>query len=35
MDATAMQDYSPFERRRLLERRREGLYDPLAVHLQI
>ena len=33
MDATALQDYSPFELRRLLERLREGLYDPLAVRL--
>jgi len=33
MDATALQDYSPFELRRLLERLREGLYDPLAVQL--
>jgi hypothetical protein len=33
MDATALQDYSPFQLRRLLERLREGLYDPLAVGL--
>ena len=33
MDATALQDYSPFQLRRLLERLREGLYDPLAVRL--
>jgi bacteriophage exclusion system BrxC/D-like protein len=33
MDATALQDYSPFHLRRLLERLREGLYDPLAVRL--
>ena len=33
MDAAALQDYSPFQFRRLLERLREGLYDPLAVRL--
>jgi bacteriophage exclusion system BrxC/D-like protein len=33
MDATALQDYSPFQLRRLLERLREGLYDPVAVRL--
>jgi hypothetical protein len=33
MDVTALQDYGPFELRRLLERLREGLYDPLAVRL--
>jgi hypothetical protein len=33
MDAAALQDYSPFQLRRLLERLREGLYDPLAVRL--
>src|SRR5262245_9560341 len=33
MDAAALQAYSPFQLRRLLERLREGLYDPLAVHL--
>jgi hypothetical protein len=33
MNATALQDYSPFQMRRLLERLREGLYDPLAVRL--
>jgi hypothetical protein len=33
MNATALQDYSPFQLRRLLERLREGLYDPLAVRL--
>jgi hypothetical protein len=33
MDATVLQDYSPFQLRRLLERLREGLYDPLAVQL--
>ena len=33
MDATALQDYSSFQLRRLLERLREGLYDPLAVRL--
>ena len=33
MDTTALQDYSPFHLRRLLERLREGLYDPLAVRL--
>jgi hypothetical protein len=33
MNAMALQDYSPFQLRRLLERLREGLYDPLAVRL--
>jgi hypothetical protein len=33
MDVTALRDYSPFQLRRLLERLREGLYDPLAVRL--
>src|SRR5262245_19723074 len=33
MDTAALQDYSPFQLRRLLERLREGLYDPLAVRL--
>jgi len=33
MDTTALQDYSPFQLRRLLERLREGLYDALAVRL--
>jgi P-loop Domain of unknown function (DUF2791) len=33
MDAMALQNYSPFQLRRLLERLREGLYDPLAVRL--
>jgi len=33
MNATALQDYNPFQLRRLLERLREGLYDPLAVRL--
>jgi hypothetical protein len=33
MDSPALQDYSPFQLRRLLERLREGLYDPLAVRL--
>ena len=33
MDAAVLQDYSPFQLRRLLERLREGLYDPLAVRL--
>jgi hypothetical protein len=33
MEATALQDHIPFQLRRLLERLREGLYDPLAVRL--
>jgi hypothetical protein len=33
MDAAALPDYIPFQLRRLLERLREGLYDPLAVRL--